>query len=125
MIGIRREDKNRWERRVPLTPEHVASLVEHHGVEVRVQPSSVRIHPDDAYRRAGATIGEDLSGCRAVLGVKEIPPDKLIPGAAHLFFAHVIKGQPANMPLLRRMLELGCSLVDYERVADSRGRRLI
>ena len=23
MIGIRREDKNRWERRVPLTPDHV------------------------------------------------------------------------------------------------------
>ena len=25
-IGIRREDKNEWERRVPLTPDHVADL---------------------------------------------------------------------------------------------------
>lgn len=27
MIGVRREDKNKWERRVPLTPDDVATLV--------------------------------------------------------------------------------------------------
>jgi hypothetical protein len=27
VIGIRREDKNCWERRVPLTPKHVRELV--------------------------------------------------------------------------------------------------
>ena len=37
----------------------------------------------------------------------------------------MIKGQPFNMPMLRRMLELGCTLIDYEKVTDDQGRRLI
>ena len=28
MLGIRREDKNKWERRVPLTPQHLKELKE-------------------------------------------------------------------------------------------------
>ena len=31
IIGIRREDKNRWERRAPLTPEEVGDLIARHG----------------------------------------------------------------------------------------------
>jgi alpha-aminoadipic semialdehyde synthase len=40
VIGIRREDKNLWERRAPLTPDQVESLIRAHGIEVRVQPSA-------------------------------------------------------------------------------------
>jgi len=124
-IGIRTEDKNRWERRAPLTPEHVRELVAGQGLEVVVQPSTRRIFPDAAYAAAGARLADDLAGCGVVFGVKEIPPEKLFPGKPHVFFSHVIKGQPAGMPLLRRILELGVTLVDYERIADVRGRRLI
>jgi alpha-aminoadipic semialdehyde synthase len=53
-IGIRREDKNRWERRTPLTPAHVDALVKQ-GVSVFVQPSTLRIFPDAEYARAGRT----------------------------------------------------------------------
>jgi alanine dehydrogenase len=49
MIGIRREDKNKWERRVPLTPEHVKELRENHSVEVWLQPSPIRIFSDEEY----------------------------------------------------------------------------
>jgi len=42
-----------------------------------------------------------------------------------VFFAHVIKGQPYNMPMLKRMMELGCNLIDYEKVTDETGHRLI
>ncbi len=125
MIGIRREDKNRWERRVPLTPENVSVLVSGQHLEVRVQPSPIRVFPDSAYVDAGATLAEDLSGCRLIFGVKEVPPALLVPGAAYVFFAHVAKGQEHNMPMLGRLLELGCSLVDYEKIVDDRGRRLI
>lgn len=125
MIGIRREDRNRWERRAPLTPDHIGELIARHGIRCRVQPSETRAFRDSDYREAGAEICESLDGCRVVLGVKEIPPDKIRPGVAHLCFAHVVKGQPANMPALRRFLDLGCSLIDYERIADERGRRLI
>ncbi len=125
MIGIRRENKNRWERRVPLTPEHVAELTSRHGVEVCLQPSPIRAFADEAYRRSGGRVLEDLAGCRVILGVKEIPLDRIVPGAVHVFFAHVIKGQPYNMPMLRRLMELGCTLVEYERIRDDRGKRLI
>ena len=47
-IGIRREDKNEWERRVPLTPSHVARLVDQ-GLEISVQPSGLRVFGDEEY----------------------------------------------------------------------------
>jgi saccharopine dehydrogenase (NAD+, L-lysine forming) len=125
MIGIRREDKNRWERRVPLTPAHVAVLTHGQHCRVVVEPSEIRAFREKAYEEAGATVGADLSSCRIIFGVKEIPIDKLLRGKAYAFFAHVAKGQHHNMPMLRRLMELGCSLVDYEKIADDRGRRLI
>ena len=124
MIGIRREDKNRWERRVPLTPEHVAELTRR-GIDVVVEPSPVRAFSDDAFRKAGARLADDLAACPLVFGVKEIPASRLRAGSAYAFFAHVVKGQPANMPMLRRLIELGCTLIDYEKIVDDRGRRLV
>lgn len=124
MIGLRRENKNRWERRVPLTPDHVAELLRH-GLTVVVEPSPIRVFPDESYRRAGARLSSSLADCSLVMGVKEIPEAELIPGATHLFFGHVIKGQPANMPMLRRLMEIGATLVDYEKIVDDRGRRLV
>jgi alpha-aminoadipic semialdehyde synthase len=124
-IGIRREDKSFWERRAPLTAQDVAELTRVQGVEVWVQPSDVRVYPDQAFERAGALIVEDLSPCPVVFGVKEMPLDVFRPHHTYVFFAHVIKGQPYNMPMLARLLELGCHLIDYERVTDEHGRRLI
>lgn len=124
-VGLRREDKNEWERRVALTPDHVAELAERDDLAVTIQPSERRAFPDRDYRAAGAVIDEDLSACDVIFGIKEVPPDKLVPGRPHAFFSHVIKGQPANMPMLSRLLELGSSLVDYERIVDRRGRRLV
>jgi alanine dehydrogenase len=48
-LGIRREVKNKWERRVPLTPSHVQKLVKDLNATVYVQPSTKRIFPDSAY----------------------------------------------------------------------------
>jgi len=124
-IGIRREDKSKWERRVPIVPDHVYQLREEHGIQVLVQPSGIRIFPDRAYREVGARIDEDLSPCPVVFGVKEIPADLFHPGHTYIFFAHVIKGQPHNMPMLQSLLDRGCQLIDYEKVTDGQGRRLI
>ncbi len=124
-IGIRREDKNKWERRVPLVPEHVKELIENHAIDVTLQPSSIRIFPDDEFIQAGAKIQEDLSGCPIIFAVKEIPLDFFQPKKTYVFFSHTIKGQKHNMPMLKRMLELECNLIDYEKVTDEKGRRLI
>lgn len=125
LIGIRREDKDRWEARVPLLPAAVASLSSTLPVRFVVQPSAQRAFSDDEYRAAGADIREDLGGCPIVLAVKEIPPVLLQPEKTYVFFSHTIKGQPHNMPLLRRLMELRCQLIDYERIRARNGARLI
>lgn len=124
MIGIRREDKSRWEARAPLTPADVKALVQA-GIPVQVQTSPVRRFRDEDYRSAGAAIVDDLKASPIVMGVKEIPPKYFEPGKTYVFFSHTIKGQPANMPMLRRIAELGCTLIDYERIVDDKGRRLV
>lgn len=124
-LGIRRETKNRWERRTPLTPQHVEELVRVQGRRVLVQPSDLRVFGDDEYRTAGADVGEDLSPCRVILGIKEIPPPEIVPERPHLAFFHVIKGQENGLPILRRALEAGASLIDYEPIVDRYGRRLL
>ena len=123
-IGIRREDKSEWEHRVPLTPAHVRALVRE-GVNITIQPSPIRVFPDAVYAEAGARLGEDLSDCGLVLAVKEIPLEFFEEGRAYLLFSHVSKGQPYNMPRLRRILERRATLLDYERVVDEGGRRVI
>ena len=46
-------------------------------------------------------------------------------GKTYIFFSHTIKGQEYNMNLLRSMIEKKVNLIDYERVVDSKNRRLI
>ncbi len=125
IIGIRREDKNRWERRAPLTPEDVGDLIARHGLGLHVQPSPIRIFPDERYAAAGATLREDLSECDLILGVKEVPTALLLPHTGYCFVSHTIKCQLYNMPMLRRLLDLGDTLFDYELITDDRGRRLV
>ncbi len=124
-IGVRREDRSKWERRVPVTPAIARHLREQHGIEVFVQPSPVRVFDQAEYETHGAVVQEDLSDCPIVFAVKEIPPSFFRPGGAYMFFSHVIKGQSYNMPMLRRLMELGCTLIDYEKVIDDQGKRLI
>jgi alanine dehydrogenase len=124
-IGVRREDRSKWERRVPVTPAIARHLREQHGIGVFVQPSPIRVFDQAEYEAHGAVVQEDLSDCPIVFAVKEIPSTFFRPGGAYMFFSHVIKGQSYNMPMLRRLLELGCTLIDYEKVIDDQGRRLI
>ncbi|MEO0094116.1 MAG: hypothetical protein ABIK67_07690, partial [candidate division WOR-3 bacterium] len=54
-----------------------------------------------------------------------MPIDFFQPQKTYIFFAHVIKGQAHNMPMLKKLLELGCNLIDYEKITDTYGKRLI
>ena len=123
-IGIRCETKSPWERRTPLVPAHVAPLVEA-GVDIRIQPSASRAFAAEAYEAAGATMMADLADCPVVLGVKEMADEAFRRDAAYLFFSHTIKAQAYNLPMLRRLMDAGATLVDYERIVDEDGRRLI
>jgi len=123
-IVIRREDQSPHERRAPLTPEDLRQL-RAQGLEVAVQPSPQRAFSDEEYRAAGASLAPDLAPYPIVLGVREVPPEQLAAGKTYVIFSHTIKGQPQNMPLLRRLLELGCTLLDYEKIADDQAHRLV
>ncbi len=125
MIGIRHEDKSKWEARIPLVPGDIGRLIRDHGIRFQVQTSPTRTFKDDEFRQVGAEVVPNLKDCPIILGVKEIPPDWFEPKKAYLFFSHTIKGQKHNRPMLQRILELGCTLIDYEKITDSQGRRLV
>lgn len=124
-VGICRETKNSWERRAPLTPDQVRRLIGERGLRFAVQSDANRAFADEAYRTAGAAVTDNLEACRAVIGIKEMPTGYFRPGGRYAFFAHVIKGQAYNMPMLKRLIECGCDLFDYERIVDDTGRRLV
>ncbi|MDY7110532.1 MAG: bifunctional lysine ketoglutarate reductase /saccharopine dehydrogenase family protein [Planctomycetota bacterium] len=124
-IGIRHEDKSRWEARAPLTPAAVQRLIREEGVAFTVQQSPTRAFTEAPYEQAGAAIAADLGDCPVIMGVKEIPPEKFEPHKTYVFFSHTIKGQPENMPMLRRLMELKGQLIDYEKIVDEQGRRLV
>jgi len=124
-LGIRREDKNRWEQRVPLTPQHVLELKKTHGIETFIQPSDIRVFSEDDYRKVGAHVQDSLAPSSVIFAVKEIPEDLFEKGKTYVFFSHTIKGQEHNMPMLKKMMEMGCTLIDYESIVDAKGKRLI
>ncbi len=127
VIGIRRENERKFEARVPLIPAHVAQLLAQYPgrVEVLVQPSPLRTFTDAAYEQAGATLQEDLSPADVILCVKELYPEQLLDDKTYLVFAHVIKGQPDNMPVLRDLLQRRITLIDYECITDEEGDRTV
>ncbi len=124
-IGIRHEDKYKQERRAPLTPKHVARLVRQKKLDIVVQTSDKRVFTDEEYLQAGAKIAKDLKKCSVIFGVKEMPDTFFEQGKTYVFFAHVVKGQEYNMHMLRRLMDLKCNLIEYERVVDEQGKRLI
>ncbi len=122
-IGICYEDKYLMEKRVPLIPLHVQKLVES-GIEVQIMPSKKRIFKDEEYVVAGAQLKEELDAS-VILGVKEMPLNYFKKYNTYLFFSHTVKGQSYNMPLLKNMIESKINLIDYERIMDDQGKRLI
>ncbi len=125
-IGILREEKIPFDRRVPLTPAQCV-LVEKEfpGAEIIVQPSAHRCFPDSAYSEKGIRLSEDLSECGLLMGIKEVPPGLLLPGRKYLFFSHTIKKQPHNRSLLKSVLEKKVQLIDYECLTDKERNRII
>lgn len=125
IIGLRKEEKT-FETRVPVVPNHVRELTQRHGIHFILEPSDQRAFGAHEYEDAGADVSP-LKGSQAnvILGVKEMPQEFFEQDKVYIFFSHTIKGQKYNMPMLRRMIEVGATLLDYERVVNSQDRRLI
>lgn len=124
-IGIIKEGKIPIDRRVPLTPHQAKQVKDNFNVEVVVQTSDIRCFSDDDYRNAGLTIVDTVEDCDIILGVKEVPIDKLIPGKTHFFFSHTIKKQDYNRDLLQAILDKKIKLIDWETLTNENGNRII
>jgi alpha-aminoadipic semialdehyde synthase len=148
-IGILREIKTQWERRVPLTPTGVLKLLQHNSsLRILIQPSTTRVYSDTEYQHVGASVTNDLSECNIILGVKEQhtttmttstptsisslslhhhpPPNlqihtipSLLSNKSYIMFSHTIKGQPSNIPLLDYCIHQNIRLFDYECIRHS------
>ena len=123
-IAVLREDKQPPDARVALTPAQVARLRKA-GYDIVVQPSPHRCYTDEEYMRLRIPLQENVADRDLLLGIKEVPIDRLVPSKTYCNFAHVAKFQAYNQPLLRALLDKGITHVDYEYLTDPQGKRLI
>jgi len=125
-LGIICEGKTPPDRRVPLTPKKcVEALQAFPTLQIVAQSSGVRAFTDEEYEALGIAVRPSVADCDVLLGVKEVPVDQLIPDKTYLFFSHTIKQQPANRELLREVLRQRITLIDYERLTNERGERVV
>jgi len=125
-IGILREEKFPRDSRVPLTPSQCKFLMERHpDIEILVQPCKYRCFTNEEFAYQGIRMSEDLTECDLLLGVKEVPTEKLIGQKTYLFFSHTIKKQAQNKKMMQAIIEKEITLIDYECLKDNKGKRII
>jgi saccharopine dehydrogenase (NAD+, L-lysine-forming) len=125
-IGIITEYKHPPDARAALNPEQCdKAMRQFPDLRIVVEPSPHRGYEDEAYRRRGIPVVERLDDCDVLLGIKEVPIDRLLANKTYCFFSHTIKQQAHNRDLLRAILVKRIHLIDYEAVTDEQGRRLI
>jgi alanine dehydrogenase len=125
-IAILAERKQPADSRAALTPQQACEINEsYQHVSVVAQSSQDRVFTDEEYRECGVPVVEDVSDCDVLLGVKEVPPEFLIPGKTYFFFSHTIKEQPYNRDLMRALIGKQIRMVDYECLSWSPGNRIL
>jgi hypothetical protein len=125
-IGLIREEKVPTDNRVALTPSQCKWIVKNNpDISISVQSSPARCFSDKEYRSAGIEVKEDLSDCDILLGIKEVPYDRLIPHKTYLFFSHTKKLQAYNRTMFKTILQKGITLIDYECLEHHDGTRII
>ena len=124
-IGLRKEEKA-FETRVAVVPDHAAHLSKKFGVQFIIEPSDQRAFQPEEYSSATSEISPlKGSDAKVILGIKEMPIDFFEPSKVYIFFSHTVKGQKYNMPMLRKIMDIGATLIDYEKIVDDKGRRLV
>lgn len=125
-IGLLREEKNPPDTRVALTPAQAAEVMRTHpGVQIVAEPSPSRCFADAEYTAAGVPLRDDLSDCDVLMGVKEVPVEKLIPAKTYFFFSHTKKKQPYNRPLAQALIQKGIRMIDYECLTYADEQRIL
>jgi alanine dehydrogenase len=125
-FGLIREGKVPPDTRVALTPAQCRFLLKgDYNLNILSQQSPNRCYTNSEYQKAGVTLTDDLSSCDVLLGIKEVPLDMLIPNKTYLFFSHTKKLQPYNQKLIKEIIKKKITLIDYECLEHSDGKRII
>jgi len=125
-LGILREYKIPEDDRVPLSPVQCAVLLKKYSdLQIVVEPYENRCYSNAEYQNYGITLQNNLEDCDVLLGVKEVPIDRLLANKTYLFFSHTIKKQAYNKSLLQAILAKNITLIDHETLIDERGERII
>lgn len=126
VIGLVRERKTPPDKRVPFTPLQVEEIEQRFPhVKVKVEESPIRCFGDNEYSEYDIPVISDMSECDILMGIKEVPPEYLIPNKTYLIFSHTIKKQPYNRKLLQEVIRKNIRLIDYEALKDPMGNRLV
>ncbi|MBI3142097.1 MAG: alanine dehydrogenase [Bacteroidetes bacterium] len=125
-IGLLREYKVPADVRVALSPKQCQRLMDQWpGLQVVVESYGDRCYSDLEYEQAGVDVCDDLDECQVLLGIKEVPPERIIPGKAYLIFSHTTKLQAHNKTMLQAFVDKHNTLMDYELLTNEQGQRLI
>tara|TARA_A100001015_G_scaffold296756_1_gene377463 strand:+ start:468 stop:1661 length:1194 start_codon:yes stop_codon:yes gene_type:complete len=125
-IGIIKEYKSPPDKRVVFSPEKcIETLQKFPQVEFFIEKSDIRCFMDSEYEKMGLKVVTDLSNCDVLIGVKEVPIEKLIDNKKYFFFSHTIKKQPYNKKLLQQIIKKNIELFDHETIVDNNNNRLI
>ncbi|MCA0151650.1 NAD(P)-dependent oxidoreductase [Winogradskyella vincentii] len=125
-FAIIKERKNPPDRRVVFSPETLAEARKRFpDAEFVIESSDIRVFTDEAYRKYGFEVTDDVSDADVMIGVKEVPIDFLVANKDYFFFSHTIKKQPYNRELLKAILNNNIRLYDHETIVGPNGYRLI
>jgi saccharopine dehydrogenase (NAD+, L-lysine forming) len=126
IIGLIKEEKHPADNRVALTPAQCKWMNKNvANVQVVVEKSDTRCYSNEEYKRAGIELVDSLENCTIILGIKEVPYDKLIANKKYLFFSHTIKKQDHNKKLLQTIVAKNITLIDYECLRHEDGQRIL
>lgn len=124
-IALIKETKVPVDNRVALSPAQVAALNQKYPQhEIVVQESDIRAFSDEAYRKEGVRVVQDVSDCDVFFGIKEARAETLLPNKHYVFFGHIAKKQEYNRPLLQAMLQKNLTFSDYEYLVDDNNQRV-
>ncbi len=115
VLALLREEKKPEDNRVAFSPQQCLWLKNKFPeLDIIVQPSPLRCYADKEYEHEGIPVIEDVSNADWLIGIKEVPYEKLMFGKRYMFFSHTIKKQPHNQKLLQAVIKKNVELVDYE-----------
>tara|TARA_B100000029_G_C17580754_1_gene959584 strand:- start:275 stop:1468 length:1194 start_codon:yes stop_codon:yes gene_type:complete len=123
-IGIAKEYKVPFDSRSPITPKQAKKLNELNDFSVSVEKSNIRCFSDQEFLDEKVKVQNDLSHCNLIIGIKEIPVEKLLEKKTYLIFSHTIKKQKHNKNLLKEIIKKKIKLIDYE-CLNNNNKRII